>query len=88
MLVEIDQSEGRQMPVMIFHDAAIAHLGITEDTLQDTKRPLHLGSNSRLSPVLALLIFIHALLGPHAPVLHILSLGRGLVYLLCLPLVA
>ena len=34
MLIEIDQSEGRQMPMVVLHDAAIAHLGITEDTLQ------------------------------------------------------
>src|ERR1019366_2458664 len=87
MLVKIDQSEGRQMPVVILHDAAIAHLDITEDTLQDAKRPLHLGSNSRLSPVLALLVFIHALLGLHAPVSHILSLGRSLVNHLRLPLI-
>src|ERR1035438_8307411 len=68
MLVKIDQSEGRQMPVVILQDAAIAHLGITEDTLQDAKGPLHLRSNSRLSSVLALLFFIHALLGLHAPI--------------------
>src|ERR1035437_395317 len=77
MLVKIDQSEGRQMPVVILHDAAIAHLGITEDTLQDAKRPLHLGSNSRLSPVLALLVFIHTLPGLHAPIGHILRLGSS-----------
>src|ERR1035437_950868 len=88
MLVKIDQSEGCQMPMVILQDAAIAHLGITEDTLQDAKGPFHLRSNSRFSPVLALLVFIHALLGLHAPVGHVLRLGRGLVYLLCLPLVA
>src|ERR1039458_3338544 len=87
MLVKIDQSEGRQMPVVILQDAAIAHLGITEDTLQDSKRPLHLGSNSRLSPVLVLLVFIQALPGFHAPVSHILSIGRGLVYPLRLSLI-
>src|ERR1035437_9715661 len=88
MLVKIDQSEGCQMPVVILQDAAIAYLGITEDTLQDAKGPLHLGSNSRLRPVLALLVCIHALLGFHAPLGHVLRLVRGLVYLLCLPLVA
>src|ERR1017187_6085639 len=87
MLVKIDQSEGRQMPVVILHDTAIAHLDITEDTLQDAKRPLHLGSNSRLSPVLALLDFIHALLSLHAPIGHILRLGCGLVNRPGLPLI-
>jgi hypothetical protein len=47
-LIEIDQGESRQMSVMILQNAAIAHLGITEDTLQDAERPLHFRSNSRL----------------------------------------
>ena len=88
MLVKIDQGKGRQMPVVILHDAAIAHPRITEDALQDTKRPLHLGSHSRLSPVLALLALIHSLLGLHAPIGHVLLLGRGLVNRLGLPLIA
>jgi len=65
------------MPVVILHDASIAHPGIAEDALQDAKRPLHLGSHSRLGPVLALLDFIHSLLGLHAPIGHVLRLGRG-----------
>ena len=86
MLIEIDQSEGRQMLVVI-HDAAIAHLGITEDALQNAKGPLHLGSNSRLTPVLALLVYIHALLGLDVPVGPILRCGRGLVNHLRLSLI-
>jgi len=86
MLVEIDQSEGRQMPVVI-HDAAIAHLGITEDALQNAKGPLHLGSNSRLTPILALLVLVHTGLGLDAPVRPILRCGRGLVNHLRLPLI-
>ena len=41
VLVEIDQGQGRQMPVVILHDTAIAHLGITEDSLQDAEGPLY-----------------------------------------------
>jgi hypothetical protein len=88
MLVTIDQSESCQMPVVILHDAAMAHLAKTEDTLQDAKWPLHLGSNSRLSPVLALLVFIHALLRLDAPVAHVLRFGRGLVNRLGLSLIS
>src|ERR1035437_7011071 len=87
MLVKIDQSEGCQMPVVILQDAAIAHLGITEDTLQNAKGPLHLRSNSRFSPVLALLVFIHALLGLHAPIGHVLRLGRSSMNCLGLSLI-
>jgi len=76
------------MPVVILHDATIAHLGITEGTLQDAKRPLHLDSNSRLSPILALLVFIHALLGFHSLAGYVMRLGRGLVNRLSLSLIA
>jgi len=87
-LAVIDQGESRQMPVMILQDAAIAHLGITEDTLQNAERPLHFCSNSRLSLVPALLVFIHALLGLHASIGHVLRLGRCRVDRLGLPLIA
>jgi len=63
VLVEIDEGEGCKMPVVILHDAAIAHLGITEHALQNAEWPLHLGSHPRLGSVLALLFFVHALLG-------------------------
>src|ERR1035441_8489241 len=73
VLVEIDQGEGRQMPVVILQDAAITHLGITKDAFQNAEGPLHLSSNSRLSPVLALLVFIHALLDFHAPIGYVVD---------------
>ena len=77
VLVEIGQGEGRQMPVVILQDAAIAHLDITEDTLQNSKGPLDLGAHTRLSPVLAFLLFIYALLGLHAPIGMSCALGAA-----------
>src|ERR1035438_7659858 len=46
VLVEVDQSEGRQQPLVILLESAIAHLGLTEDTLQNAKGPFHLGAHS------------------------------------------
>jgi hypothetical protein len=52
MLIKIDQSEGRQMPVVILHDAAIAHLGITEDTL-DAPAQFGMANFNKFSGLLA-----------------------------------
>ena len=62
---------------MVFPDAPIAHLGKSEDALQDAKRMLDPGSHSSLGRVLALGLFVNIVLvsGPAAS--HILCLGRG-----------
>lgn len=40
VLVEIDQREGDQQPIMILLQAAITHFGISKHMLQDAERPL------------------------------------------------
>ena len=88
VLIEIDQSEGRQQPFVVLLQAAVANLGVVEDALQDAEWPLHLRSNSRLSPVLSPLLLIHAVLCFRTAASHILRMRRGLVNLLCLSLIA
>jgi hypothetical protein len=63
--------------LVVFPDAPIAHLGKSEDALQDAKRMLDPGSHSSLGCVLALGLFVNIVLvsGPAAS--HILCLGRG-----------
>jgi hypothetical protein len=62
VLVEIHQREGRAQPLMVLTYAPVAHLGKSEDALQNAERMLHFGSNSRLSRVCAPGIFIHIVL--------------------------
>ena len=57
VLVEIHQCEGRQQPLMVLLDAAVAHLGVLEDLLENAERPLHLGAYAGLVPILALLFW-------------------------------
>src|SRR5664280_3875914 len=42
VLVEVNQCKGSQQPFVILLQTAIAHLGISEDALQDAEGPLHL----------------------------------------------
>lgn len=59
VLVEIHQCEGRQQPLMVVLDAAIAHLGVLEDPLENAEGPLHLGAHAGVVAILALLFLIH-----------------------------
>jgi hypothetical protein len=59
VLVQVHQREGRAQPLVIFPDAPVAHLGKSEDTLEDAKRMLDFGSHAGLGGVLALGFFIH-----------------------------
>ena len=47
MLVEIDQREGCQQPLVVLLQAAIAHPGGVKDALQDAEDPLHFGAHPR-----------------------------------------
>src|SRR5271156_1964759 len=87
VLVEIDQSKAGANPFVILLQAAIANFSEAEDALQYAKRPLHLGSHSRLSPVLSLLLFIHPGLGLDSLAGHVLCLGRNRVDSFGLPLI-
>src|ERR1035438_6076478 len=42
VLIEVNQRKGRQQPLMVLLQSAIAHLGVSEDALQDAEGPLHL----------------------------------------------
>ena len=42
VLVEVNQCKGSQQPFVILLQTAIAHLGISEDALQDAEGPFHL----------------------------------------------
>jgi hypothetical protein len=74
VLVEIHQREGRAQPLMVLTYAPVAHLGKSEDALQDAERMLHFGPNSRLSRVLAPGIFIHTVLVSGPAACHVLRL--------------
>ena len=73
---------------MILPDAAVANLGKSEDTLQDAKWMLDLGSNSGLGCVLSLGFFIHIVLVFRPPTSHILRLRCGCTNRLSLALIA
>src|SRR5579875_260080 len=78
VLVDVGQRKARAQPLVVLLQAAVAHLGQAEHTLEDAERPLHLGSDSCLGPVLALLGFIYTCFGFHSPRLHVLRSRRGL----------
>ena len=52
VLVQVHQGEGRANPFMVLLQTSISHLHESEDPLQDAKRMLHSGSDSRLTSVL------------------------------------
>src|SRR5208283_6034622 len=79
VLVQVHQREGRAQPLVVFPDAAIAHLGKSEDALEDAERMLHLRSNSGLGRVLALGFFVYIVLVFGATASHVLCLGSGLM---------
>jgi hypothetical protein len=53
--VEVHQREGCAQMIVVLLQAPEAHLHESEDSLQDTKRMLHLGSHPGLSAVLSAL---------------------------------
>src|SRR5712664_2093076 len=50
--VQIGQRTGYEQAVGVLRDAAIAHLGESEDALQNANRMLHLGADARLGSIL------------------------------------
>jgi Short C-terminal domain len=86
-LVQIYQREGRAQPLVVFPDAAIAHLGKSEDSLQDAERMLHLRPDSGLGRVLAPGFFVYIILELGSAAGPILRPGRGLMNCICLPLI-
>lgn len=89
VLVKINQREGRLQPLLILLDAAIAHLGVLEDLLENAGRPLHLGAHAELLAILALLFLAHnAMALFYTTMGHVLRIGRGLTNQLCLPRIA
>src|SRR6188474_934819 len=53
--VQIGQRAGHEQSIGIFHEPAIAHLGETEDALDNQERMLDFGTHLRLRGVLRLL---------------------------------
>src|ERR1017187_3644052 len=53
--IEIGQRTGHEQSIGILHETAIAHLGETEDALDDQERMLDFGAHLRLGGVLRLL---------------------------------
>ena len=49
MLVQVHQRKGRQQPLMILLQAAIANLGVAEAALQDAKGHPTLGAHGRFT---------------------------------------
>ena len=88
VLVQVHQGEGRAQPLVIFPDATVAHLGKSEDSLQDAKRMLDFGSHAGFGCVLALGFFIHIVLVFRPAASHVLRLRRGFMNRLGLALIA
>jgi hypothetical protein len=61
---------------MVLTYAPVVHLCKSEDALQNAERMLHFGSNSRLSRVFALGIFIHLVLVSSPAASYVLRLRR------------
>src|SRR3954462_6546156 len=66
VLVEVGQRKAPAQPLVILLQAAIAHLGETEYTLDDPEGPLHFGAHAGFGAVSALLRFINARLALYA----------------------
>src|ERR1017187_2606665 len=77
VLVQVHQREGRAQPLVVFPYASVAHLGKSEDALQNAKRMFHSGSNSSLGGVLAPRFFIHIVLVFRPAASHILRFRCG-----------
>ncbi len=89
VLVEIYPCESHQQSLMALLDAAIAHLGVPEDLLENAERPLHLSAYAELAPTLALLFLVHhALVFLDTPIGHVLRIGCGPMNRFCLPSIA
>src|SRR5258708_4889920 len=88
VLVQIHQREGCAYPLVVFPDAPIAHLGKSEDALEDAEWMLDFGSHASFDCVLALGLFVNVVFvfGPARS--HILRLGCGCANRLGLALIA
>ena len=73
---------------MVLPYAPVAHLGKSEDALQNAERMFYFRPDSRLSRVLAPRFFVHMVLVSGSAASHILRLRRGSAYGLRLPLIA
>jgi hypothetical protein len=90
VLVEVDQCEGYQQPVMILLQAPVAYLKLiseTKDALQDAKWRFHLGAYTSLGAVLPPLLLIGSILEPGLPRSHVLSIRSDRADNLFLPLI-
>jgi len=72
---------------VILLQPAIAHLGESEDALQDAERPLHLGAHSGLGSILAPGLLVRTVLIPGPAAGHVLRLECGPADYIALPLI-